>query len=291
MNKTLSKAVLTIVFSLVSLSVTANTYSFTILDGLDDGSTFAYSINNFGQIVGNSASADGNSRATLWNNGVTTQLTNPQGILFSNAYSINDLGHIVGSTQTESGYSYATLWSDGLATVINSQGTVNSINNLGQIVGSTQTESGYSYATLWNDGVATQLTNPQGIVFSNAASINNLGQIVGVSLTEDFMARAVLWDNGLEIDLNSFLTASEQSEGWVLTYAIDINDSGSIVGGAINTVSNVERGFLLQSALQPQSAFLLQIVSSVPEADTPVMLLIGLGVVGFMARRRKNIQA
>jgi probable HAF family extracellular repeat protein len=139
--------------------------------------------------------------------------------------------------------------------------------------------------------VATQLTNPQGIVFSNAASINNLGQIVGVSLSEDFMARAVLWDNGLEIDLNSFLTASEQSEGWVLTYAIDINDSGSIVGGAINTVSNVERGFLLQSALQPQSAFLLQIVSSVPEADTPVMLLIGLGVMGFVVRHRKNTQA
>ena len=258
MNKTLPKAVLTIVFSLVSLSVNAATYSFTILDGLDDGSTFAYSINNFGQIVGNSASADGNSRATLWNNGVTTQLTSPQDSVFSYA---------------------------------------NSINNLGQIVGSTQTENGYSYATLWNDGVATQLTNPQGIVFSNAASINNLGQIVGVSLSEDFMARAVLWDNGLEIDLNSFLSASEQSEGWVLTYALDINDSGSIVGGAINTVSNVERGFLLQSAFlhqstpQSQSAFLLQSVSPVPEPDSSAMLLTGLVVMGFIARRRRNTQA
>jgi len=33
------------------------------------------------------------------------------------------------------------------------------------------------------------------------------------------------------------------------------------------------------------------IAAPVPEADTPAMLLTGLGVVGFMARRRKNIQA
>ena len=232
----------------------------------------------------------------VWINGLATDIS-PQDSVFSNAYSINDLGHIVGNSASADGNSRATLWNNGLATVISSQGTVNAINNSGQIVGSTQTESGYSYATLWNDGVATQLTNQQGIVFSNAASINDLGQIVGVSLTEDFMARAVLWDNGLEIDLNSFLSASEQSEGWVLTYAVDINDSGSIVGGAINTVSNVERGFLLQSAFlpqsppQPQLAFLLQSVTPVPEPDSSAMLLTGLGVIGFMARRRKNTQA
>jgi hypothetical protein len=65
----------------------------------------------------------------------------------------------------------------------------------------------------------------------------------------------------------------------VLKEASDINDNGSIVGNALNTVSYAERGFLLQS------------VAAVPEADTSAMLLIGAGVMGFMVRRRKNNQA
>jgi hypothetical protein len=35
----------------------------------------------------------------------------------------------------------------------------------------------------------------------------------------------------------------------------------------------------------------IQSVTPVPEADTSAMLLMGLGVIGFMARRRKNTQA
>jgi hypothetical protein len=80
-------------------------------------------------------------------------------------------------------------------------------------------------------------------------------------------------------DLNSFLSASTLSEGWVLERAYDINDSGSIVGSASNYVLGVQRSFLLQS------------VAAIPEADTSAMLLTGLGVMGFMVRRRKNTQA
>ena len=38
-------------------------------------------------------------------------------------------------------------------------------------------------------------------------------------------------------------------------------------------------------------AFLLQSVAAVPEADTSAMLLMGAGVMGFMARRRKQVAA
>jgi hypothetical protein len=58
--------------------------------------------------------------------------------------------------------------------------------------------------------------------------------------------------------------------------ANDINNSGTIVGEAYNRLSGVTQGFVL---------------APVPEADTSAMLLMGAGVMGFMARRRKNTQA
>jgi len=375
MNKPLSKAFLTIFFSVASLSASAANYSLTLLDGLDGSYSYAKSINNLGQIVGQSYGSTSSGHATLWNNGVATDL-NPQGSSGSYANSINNLGQIVGqlndpfgnsaivwnngvATQLNGpqgssftanainnlglivgvsgtysntqatlwnnwygveadlnlqfggisyatsindsgqivGYSYdysgvgsgnkratlwnsSTVWSNGVATQLNhSLGSVsssaNSINNLGQIVGYSTTADDTNRATLWNNGVATDL-HPQGSIFSVANSINDLGQIVGYSATSND-SRATLWNNGVATDLNSFLSASDQSEGWVLINALDINDNGSIVGNALNTVSYAERGFLLQS------------VAAVPEADTSAMLLMGAGVMGFMAKRKKNL--
>ena len=137
--------------------------------------------------------------------------------------------------------------------------------------------------------MGTQLSTLLGSGYSDARSINNSGQIVGVSAPRYhvpepdygfwYVPRAILWDNGLEIDLNSFLSASDVSAGWVLKQAYDINDNGWIIGSADNTISGLSRGFLLQS------------VTPVPEADTSAMLLTGLGVVWLMVRRRKNTQA
>jgi len=365
MNKTLSKAVLAIVFSLASLSASAANYSFTLLDGpVGSNISMAISINNSGQIVGQSYNSDSSRPlATLWNNGVATDL-HPQGDLYSYATSINDLGQIVGSSHNPAnlnnhailwnngvstdinpegsvqsyatsinnlgqivgdsipygGGSRATFWSNGVATDISPQGSAysnaSSINNLGQVVGYSNNPDyglsratvwndgvatdiqgrveGYAYsindlgqilggsqlgATLWSNGVATALDAPSGFASSSVVSINNLGQIVGTSHTTNGKNRATVWNNGVATDLNSFLNASEQTAGWVLLDGTDINDNGSIVGFAINTVSGAQRGFLLQS------------VASVPEADTSAMLLMGAGVMGFMVRRRKNSQA
>jgi probable HAF family extracellular repeat protein len=148
-----------------------------------------------------------------------------------------------------------------------------SINDLGHIIGASQLGG-----TVWNNGVATALESLSGF-FSWGVSINNLGQIVGSSSNlANGKNRATLWNHGVAIDLNSFLNASEQTAGWVLLNGTDINDNGSIVGFAINTVSGVQRGFLLQS------------VAAVPEADTSAMLLLGASVMGFMVRRRQNTQ-
>ena len=362
MNKTLSKAVLTIVFSLASLSANAE-YTLSWLDGLGgaaltsqalsingsgqivgysstaDGSTHAtvwnngvptdlgtlggtlsvaYKINASGQIVGYSSTADGSIRATVWNNGVPNALTTRGGTL-TEAFDINASGQIVGNSDSANGYNHATVWNNGVPTDLGTLGGsysyASGINASGQIVGYSSTADGSIRATVWNNGVPTDLGTLGGSI-SGAYDINASGQIVGSSLTnEGSYEHATLWNNGVptdlgsasvatsinasgqivgfsyngtaptsamlwygtyKIDLNNFISDSEKASGWMLNKALGINDYGSIVGVAYN--GTIQRGFLLS-------------VTPVPEADSSAMLLTGLGVIGFMVRRRKNIQA
>ncbi len=86
-----------------------------------------------------------------------------------------------------------------------------------------------------------------------------------------------MWDGDSIIDLNSFLDASAVSAGWVLTDAKDINENGWIVGSASNSRLGISSHAFLMTA-------------AVPEPETYAMMLMGLGLMGFVARRRKNQQ-
>jgi probable HAF family extracellular repeat protein len=137
------------------------------------------------------------------------------------------------------------------------------------------------HATLWNGTTATDLGTLPGGTSSVAYDINNAGQIVGLAqTTAEAGDHAFLWNGTALIDLNSFLDASTVSAGWVLMLADSINDNGWIVGQALNantgTVSH---------------AFLLTPVMLVPEPETYAMFMAGIGLMGFIARRRKNGQA
>jgi MYXO-CTERM domain-containing protein len=76
--------------------------------------------------------------------------------------------------------------------------------------------------------------------------------------------------------LNTFLSASELSAGWVLNTATGINDKGWIVGTA-TCGSFVVCGVY-------SDAFVLM---PVPEPEGYALALAGMGVVGFAARRRR----
>lgn len=229
MNKTLSKAVLTIAFSLASLSATAE-YNFTLLNGVDDGNSYARSINDLGQIVGHSLNPNTTSyRATLWNDGVATDIYPHGATMNFFATSINNSGQIVGHYNGfgTGAYSYAMVWNDGVGSSIIPQGSVGSvaysINDMGHFVGYSATADGYYHATLWNNEVATQLTNPQGSTYSDARSINNLGQIVGFTRNPTDLPRATVWNNGVATKLAN-------PQGSDHSYAFSINDLGQIVG-------------------------------------------------------------
>ena len=86
--------------------------------------------------------------------------------------------------------------------------------------------------------------------------------------------RATLWQASVAFDLNTYLLASVQDDGWILTVASGINDEGSVVGMAYNTISATYSPFLLVAA-------------AVPEPSTSLSVLIGLGVLASIRHGRR----
>lgn len=235
---------------------------------------WAAAINNLGQVAGdaNSSYPSYGPTAVVWD--VTAGATSYLG--YGSAAAINDAGQVAGTIGGN-----AVVWNGTAATVLGSLGgdasVVTAINNAGTVVGRSLSRSlstgGTFHATLWNGTTPIDLGTLNGYT-SEANGINNLGQVVG-QYTSAAGAHAFLWDGTTMTDLNSFLDLSTVSEGWVLVDAQDINDKGQIVGNAYNSISGLSRGYVL---------------TPVPEAETYSMLLAGLGLVGFMARRRKQVE-
>jgi hypothetical protein len=216
------------------------------------------------------------------------------------AFDINDSGALVGYVSPDSSHqNFAALWSTSNSPYTQLQslggsgkeGEAYGINNSGEIVGFSQNASNVYQSTLWTSANPNSPTLLQSLGGADkagwASDINNSGQIVGLSYntnTTDYLllasadTKATLWDGTSVIDLNSYLDSSNNPNGWLLTVALRIDNDGSIYGTAFKQGIGVR-------------AFLLQSVAAVPEADTSAMLLMGAGVMGFMARRRKNTQA
>ena len=170
------------------------------------------------------------------------------------ANAINNLGQITGSTGP-TGNAY--LWKNGTVTNL---GTLPSghysngfgINDLGQVVGKGYTSNWVEHAFFY-DGTMHDLGNLPGYLSSGAYDINNLGQIVGVSSVDYYNKHAFLYENGKMYDLNSLI---DHSSGLTLLQAQAINDSGQIVGYAVDA-NNQEHAFLLTSVPEPSSIFAL----------------------------------
>ena len=111
-----------------------------------------------------------------------------------------------------------------------------------------------------------------------------LGLVVGGSSTSDNSTYiATVWNNGVPTDLNSLLDAESKIAGWTLVNATGIGLSVFIIGEAYNNLSGQNAEFV--------NFYNNFFITPVPEADTSAMLLMGAGVMGFIARRRKNTQA
>jgi probable HAF family extracellular repeat protein len=218
----------------------ASTYTFTdlgTLGGNPYASSYARAINASGQVVG--IDADTIHYAMLWN-GTTATVLSGLGGRYSYASAINASGQVAGGSQVYSDIGYG--------------------------------DEGAFHAVRWNGATPTDLGTLGG-VNSDAYAINASGQVAGVAQTTSNGDHATLWNGTTATDLNNFLDESSVNLGWVLQEARGINDSGSIVGSAYNTITGQTHAYVL---------------TAVPEPESYAMLLTGLGLLGFVARRRQH---
>ncbi len=229
------------------------------LDGIGDNESWARDINNSGQVVVWTF-----NYSFLWDS--TSGVTDLGAAL--SAYGINDAGQVVGQ-EYFNGQSHPFLWDDGdtieLGTLGGSGGRAYDINNSGQVVGYADLAGGDEHAFLWEDGEMIDLGTLGG-PYSSAHGINNEGQVVGYLFTSGEGYSGFLWDseNGM-IELSDLLF---DDSGWDrLTYAMDINNYGQIVGwGSIDSETH---------------AFLM---TPVPEPAT--LLLVALGSLALLRKRK-----
>jgi probable HAF family extracellular repeat protein len=231
-----------------------------------------YSINEHGQIAGTNAPPGG----PAVRDSKDASPRNLEGITSGAATSINNHGTVVGQIflwpSQGSKVNLGTLGApDFEFSTANTHAT--DVNDHNQVVGQSTTTNREGHAFLWTAATGMQdLGSLSGDSFSEAIAINEHGVVVGHSSISMFgESRAVLWKPDKQIiDLNSFadLAGTGISK---LSAATDINELGQIVGTAIMTDGQ-------------QHAFIL---TPVPEIETWIFLLAGLGLMSY--RLRKSI--
>jgi probable HAF family extracellular repeat protein len=213
----------------------------------------AHGINNHGSIVGISANAS-TSRPTIWN---------PAGIP-------SDLGSIDGVTT-----SFGRAWN------INDIGTAVGITAIG--IGTT------SHATMWLGGNVISLGSFEPLSRSEAFAVNNhniaVGAAVnGVTPSNTPIRRAARW----ELVAGLAQIQDLGSLGLTFSEAMDINDSGDIVGFATNISGSPQVAWIwsggvmtdLNTLVQLPSGWVLTAANSINEHGD----IAGWGTVGGLTR-------
>ncbi|HWW13546.1 MAG TPA: hypothetical protein VN310_02695 [Candidatus Dormibacteraeota bacterium] len=231
---------------------------------------FAYAINRFGQIAGQSYTNSSPNPDTgiptvdpfLWTNGKMIDLGTLGGTIGYTVW-LNDWAQVVGISNLAGDQTFhGFLWNHGMLTdLLPTSGGSDSlavwINDLGDVIGaSTLPGDQTNHASLWTFETSVDLGTVGQDPCSQAWSINNFRQIVGLSnsCASEQSGRAFLWQNGGPmVDLNALV---ENSSNLYLYTASYINDSGEIIAqgmlpnGDIHTVLLVPSGDCEQACEQ-----------------------------------------
>ena len=228
-------------FCITIPSIMADIPAYSIIDlgtpSARSYASFAYDINNHGQVVGYAVYQGGISRAFLYSNGLMQDLGTLGGTS-SNAYAINDKGQVTGRSQLEGNSTWhGFLYSNEMLTDIGGGNWSHSygINNAGQIVGGAYFTGTTTQSFLYSDGQIQSLEI--GNLWSYARDINNNSQIAGYYLnTSGLVVHSYLYSNGITQDIGTL--------GGNNTYANALNDHGQVVGSSYIKSDNIWHAFL-----------------------------------------------
>ena len=196
------------------------------------GQSVAHGVNDSGLAVGGTYfPAATMNKAAFWPlpSSKPRELKLPPGTLTSHAVAVSNNGSIVGYAQI--GSSIVPLkWANKtkVPTPLPSIGTMaipTAINSTGTVIGWADVD-GTTQPLVWSGSTMNQL-DTMGGAGAFPYGINDAGVIVGWA-RPDVVGRAVIWEGATVIDLNDRLSAAAKAEGWMLTFAIGIDNAGRI---------------------------------------------------------------
>jgi probable HAF family extracellular repeat protein len=223
-------------------------YDITDLGTLGGTESFAYALNDPGQVVGSSRlPGDTATHAFLYEKGSMKDLSplNSGNTQTVGPTGINNSGQIASGVIAGESYSAAIydskngqtthLGSFGGVTSGGLNGVATSVNNSGKAVGYSYLDSLNRHAFLYSGGPLTDMGSFGG--YSSATCINDGGDIVGFSSTTvTGSANAFLYRNGALTNISPF--GSSES------YARGINNGGEVVGQFLISDKSAFHAFL-----------------------------------------------
>lgn len=286
--------------------------------------SYGYGINASGQVTGESGLADslGVIKPHAFIADIAGGMRPVTEWAWSHGLNINNTGQVVGYID-EVGHigsdAFVTNPNGSTASEIgglHSNGDrATDINSSGQVVGSAHLSSGlfdHAYITSGNHVFASDLGTLGGYT-SSATGVNDSGKVVGYSeITTAFASPIHAFITDIDSNMKDLGTLGGQG-----SFAADINSDGRVVGWAetdignrkhafvtgpngegmtdLNSLVKLEKGVFLADAtgindrgqiIANASDGRAYLLSPIPEPRTYAMLLAGLGLIGFMIRKR-----
>ena len=235
MKKIFFSIILVIGLMLLVPTLIAQNYAVTVLPSPAANQTYAWDINDVGQIVGCNVTLAGTIYVYdifRWDSADSVYLVaNPIGWRYKAASFINNLGWIAGQgLENTGGYSQGLIWDNfGDFMVLSKPESwkdvqVSGINGVGQVCGRIDDAAGLAHAILW-DAAGHHVLTHEGWTNSWPLDINDFGQIVGrVWRNNNGIEEhhAGLWNgDGTFVDVHP--------PGAIYSLARSINDKGQIL--------------------------------------------------------------
>lgn len=228
-------------------------YTIVDLGTLGGTESFAYALNNRGDVVGLSRVHDGDTHAFHYRDraGVMTDLSplNSESILTSSmdinkhrqiASGVIENGVYVPAIYEARSGQVTTLGTLGGVTAFGFNGVATAINDGGQAVGYSYLDSLNRHAFLFSDGEMTDIGSLGG--YSGALAINNSGAIAGFSSdTSVGYPHAFVYRDGLMMEIDPFGGPNNES------IARGINNHDQVVGEAL-TPAGTFNGFIYSTS-------------------------------------------